>query len=519
MIRTFALLAFVLIGTATPARAAIDQAGADKLKAIVETVLEQQKNAYKFRGSDLLTKGKVTVEAAGSYYAITLPHIAIVTADGSKSDVGMIAINAVPGDSPRLWKMSVALPVPITFFNKEGKPDTRISIGGQRTAGVWSEDFQSFVKLDAAYEDIRIENPGGRHSISKASLRFNLEEKAPGLWSGPMDGSIENYASTFADADGNVAVSFGRLDYKSTFHDLDAAQNRAALEKLDAFTENTTQQDLQNMSGQQGLGLVGMMTDMIRASGDGFTTQTTLSNLDVKTTGKSPVTMHADALGFGFDVMGLKNNDVRLVLRAGFSGLKSDKAGVGLTPEMNPADMNLDVAISKIPLDELIDLGTNTLKSSVQNPAMAEISGMQAVMALPQLLTTAGTTISFKDTRLANDMYRAVGEGTVTADMQAKSGATAQAKVAIAGLDTIIDSIKTRAQTAEPAMLEDLKSVLATLMIMDSLGEDGTTPEGRKTETFNFTLNEQGQMIINNMDLDTIIPKGDGAAPAPTPTP
>ena len=153
----FSLLLIILMPV-SPALAAADAQGAQELKAMFNKLIERQKDAYKISGTEFRTTGDVMVEPAGNYYAITLPNITTLDANGSRAELGMIAINAIPSDVDGQWKMSIAWPSPITFINKQGKPELKIDIGAQRMAGLFDKRMENFIKMDAAYQNVRVEN-------------------------------------------------------------------------------------------------------------------------------------------------------------------------------------------------------------------------------------------------------------------------------------------------------------------------------------------------------------------------
>ena len=80
LMRCALLTVVVLAGFALPARAAaLDQAGAAKLKTLVESFITEQKKLAEIDGKTKIEfQGETTVEEAGEYYAVTLPYIKVI---------------------------------------------------------------------------------------------------------------------------------------------------------------------------------------------------------------------------------------------------------------------------------------------------------------------------------------------------------------------------------------------------------------------------------------------------------
>ena len=164
------ILGFVLLFS-TPAQAyEINDAGAKQLETLVSTLIDRQKATIGLSGGALETDGNITVEQADSYYAITLPPMVFRNAQGMQSKIGLIAINAIPTNNPDNWKMSIAIPTPILYSDKENNPVMRIDIGHQRMGGLWNGKLKNFSKLAARYSDLTFSNYKSKETLSVGQI-------------------------------------------------------------------------------------------------------------------------------------------------------------------------------------------------------------------------------------------------------------------------------------------------------------------------------------------------------------
>ncbi len=179
-----ALLAFFMAPDANAA-APVDDARVQILKGQIEGFLENQKSMALKNGCKLDTKGAVTVEQADGYYAFTLPHMTYTDSKGIRSEIGMIAVNATP-DAGNDWKISVALPTPISSFTANGAEAFRTEIGNQTATGIWNEKLGHFVSLDANLGNVQLNNLIDQSTVTVNGVSFNskLTEQDPEAYTG-----------------------------------------------------------------------------------------------------------------------------------------------------------------------------------------------------------------------------------------------------------------------------------------------------------------------------------------------
>lgn len=185
--KKIAFLALCLLLLSPAARAAdpATDARVQILKGQIEGFLENQKAMALKNGCKLDAKGSVTVEQADGYYAFTLPHITYTDSKGVRSEIGMLAINATP-DAGNDWKISVALPTPISSYDTTGTEAFRTDIGTQSATGVWNEKLGHFTSVNAKLGNVQLNDllKQTTATVAGATLTSNLTEQDPEAYTG-----------------------------------------------------------------------------------------------------------------------------------------------------------------------------------------------------------------------------------------------------------------------------------------------------------------------------------------------
>ncbi len=189
----FALVLAFLLAFAPSAFAQPTDARVQVLKSQLEGFIENQKAMAAKNNCRLDTKGNVTVEQANGYYAFTLPDITYTDAKGVRSELGMIAINAVP-EGANDWKITLALPTPISSFNKQGGEEVRTDIGSQNASGVWNEKLGHFTSINATLGNIHVNHLIDQSTITIGELKLasSMTEKDPEAYTGSAKAILSN---------------------------------------------------------------------------------------------------------------------------------------------------------------------------------------------------------------------------------------------------------------------------------------------------------------------------------------
>lgn len=504
-IRCFAVLSACLFILSSPGLAAeFNQQGAEALKAVVQTYLDDQKRVAALNDGEMIFDGPLTVEPASGYYAVTLPHLKLRSAAGRTTDMGIISINAVPGDTDRQYKMAVALASPIKFFDAEGKPDGEMVLGAQKASGVWDLDLNSYSKLDARYADVVFTEPASKITVTipETTATYNLTKGAGNLWSGPVafgsrdikivDG-LENTTITLDDLTVNMTITDHNPVVVRNFNDQMAAIAEAGKNSPDALP-----------TSKHALGMYNLVTDLLAKSSDGFTIDTTATGFSLKFKEKETQedrTLSLAKFSGGFGASGFTKNLVDARIKLAYEGLQM----IPLDPDESdvlPHTAKFDIGLNKVPFQDLVGLGKTTIKSTEGGPKSADLASREALLKLPDILSKAGTNITLNDNVLQSPAYHAFLKGVITANIKAVKSATADISGEVKGLDALAQKMGEVAKDPNNPAAAKIQESLGMVTMLQMMGQQ--KPDDPSVRVYKFVLDEQGRMMLNGADLSAL---------------
>ena len=501
------ILSFITCSSST-AQSAVNAQGAQKLKSIFESLIEQQTAAQKLSGGSLKTTGNIMIEPAGNYYAVKLPALTLTDVSGNRAELGVIAINAIPGDNVGQWKMSVAWPSPISYVDKNGKIVTKISIGGQRMAGLFDERLEHFLKLDSEYKNIKIENLTNGYEVllSNTKLQTKLDESSEGVFSGPFSGILSDIIVRHKKF-GTIA-SLDKVSVEADLFEFSAAKNKELRQQIENFSERVQSQGIENASVADQAAFINMITQSIESLGNGFTSQYTLEGLKVTFPEtdhpKAPNSMSMDQASFGLDMSGFSDSNVKLSLRMGYENLSVVPVPHEFT-EFSPKTINIDLSLNDIPFKELLELLQNYMDTGVNNSSAAQMLQLQAAMALPKLFNAAGTNLTINKVEMISELSEATMSGKVSVDQDAPKGIKGFIDIAITGLDEIMKKAQESAiESNNSGQKTNLAKIFPALVLLKGTAIEEEGPDGRTVSKFKVTMNENGNIMINTTSIEAL---------------
>lgn len=496
-ITIFALILILL--TPVAGAADISEAGADKLHRIFTDYIDAQKSLTEINpGMALVTDGKVEVEQAGTYYAVTLPHLSIAYPDGGRFEIGMISINATPHKKQGQWKMTMALPTPLTYFDAEEAAILQVDIGPQKTAGLWDEDLNYFSKLEAVYDDFTVTAPqdkGFTLHIARLKTLFNMKEDGQGRWSGPGSIRAEDIK---LNAENLYSAAIDTAEVSAHIDRYDPELMQDYREKINALNASADQEQARSRAHIEGL--YNLFSETYMTIWDGMEARYAFSGLDINWQGRG--LNPAGRAGFGklaagFKLDGILDDQVALGFEGEFEDFRGQTTPAALN-DFNPRAGYFRFEAGNVPVKQLADLVKNSFSAVETDPALAQMAGLSLMIKIPALLSQAGTVIEF-DTGLtgAEDLYKMQSEGILQADISALNSATAKARAEFHGLDRTLEKARRLLTGAGEKEAEDLQKLIKQLETLQSLAEKQT---GEDIYVLEFTMNEQGKMLLNGED-------------------
>lgn len=501
----------VMLGSTSlsPAWAAMNAEDAKNLKTIFGQLVEKMDTEARLQGGQLETEGEIMVEASDNYFAITLPHMTFVGADQSKVNIGMIAINAMPGSSQQEWKMTVAIPTPITLYGSDGRETGVIEIGSQNFAGVYNQTFGNFVRLNGRYKDISITEPLDSSTVKMGEIAvvYDLKESASGIWSGPMNMAINNISALFNKT--GSAGKIGSIKIDSTVKNYSVAEANAYSEKMNALLESL-ETDAPSVSAPHVQGMFNTISDFLTTVWDGFGSEFTVSGIEFMNppkSGQPASTFKMDHLSFGMTADGMKGNKASLqqtLKMAGLSVTPSDSS----TEEIMPENLNLDMTVTNLPLQDLIKMAKDNLNQGVTASSGGNLAALNAMAQAQQLLTQSATTLTIKDTGLGKTgVYDLKLNGAALANIQAVMGGTGKVRLEIAGIENMIALAQKAANDpALDAMKKDKAAkAVQSLTFMQMIGQQTKNAAGQDIRAYDFELTGDGKTLLNGADMMSVM--------------
>ena len=500
--RLFCLVLLGLFCFSAPAGAQELDAKGALLKSQIGEILKARQDALKLSGGELKMQGDIAVEKAGGYYAVTLPHLTAQQEDGNKVEIGMIALNAVPGKEDGEWKISVALPTPILWMDKDGKKQKQLRFGKQKFSGNWSPALRNFSQLDALYQDVEIDYIDEPEALRLGSLGLTSDLKADkdDLWSGP----VRIFLSDLKIGEKDKAPSFkaDKINIALGLNGFSPDKYKNVREKIDAYTENSGPEDLIGMGGDERAAFFDMIVELIKSSGKAFTLSLGAENLFSEH--KAHTTkVDKGILTLAFTDLDSDKMSFKLSQQAQTISLKNGTEDVsGLTPK----DMKVNINLENVPMDGLLGLLRSNLSvSGTDNQTARQLARIQTMMLLPQLFSQAGSTVSIQDTSLKNHLYDADAYGQIKANEAAALGMAGEFTISLAGLDEMIKTMKENKKSVDIARQLLADKTIQRLTLLSALGQESKTQDGKPARLYKFEIKESGEVLLNGTDFSVLM--------------
>lgn len=509
----FLILAFLVLTAAQPAHAAVDAAGAEKLRGVVNDIVGKYRNAASSKGGQLVLDGDILIEPNGSYYAVTLPSLRFIGPTGKRTEIGMIAINAMPASTPGDWKMTVALPSPMSHFDDNDKLFALTTIGAQNFAGIWTEKMGAFTKLEASYKDIKILNPDHSPitSIANANINADFKDNGSGLWSGAVNMGADTINIGTA---GGPTAKVGKITMTSVMKDYDLTRAMDYNNKIGALTESYESGEGEQMSMQHVLALYNLVTEFMVTGVAGFDVNMNVQDVEltrIKNSKHDAGTLTLQNGMFGFAMDGLRTDKAAMHLKSAYNNLVMNPVPPGVDTEAMPDHGIIDISINNLPLKQLLELGRNSLQMTAQAPNNnnAQMAMLSAVVMAPKILTDAQTNLAIHSTEIGNSAWGIVIDSLMTADMRAQLSATGTATVKITGMDVVMNNLRKKVKdpSMDPQKKARIEDTLKRLTVLQLASTKQKTSDGKQVDVFNFELGQNGQVMLNGTDLSSLMPK------------
>jgi|GEM_PF-3421584 len=473
--RRIAVFVFALL-LASPAMAApaIDKAGADALKPFVAATITHFEGVFKEYGMTLKKQGELIVEPAGSYYAITTPSFTLDMGSNITRNIGMLAINAIPTDTPDILKIAMALPTPITDKAADGTVVGNITIGKQTMNGLWHMKAMDFVQLDASYQNVHSIDPFDKSDIVIPALtaKRNMTNLSGNIWSGATDLAATN--PKYTSSKGTITAS--------DFH------MRMNVDKQDIMAKEVPNPDAPKTvspSESPQLAMKLLMGPMINKFSDATNTALTFNNVQIK---KPSFTGTAKSVVINNTIDGPRDTASNSTWNVAIDGVTTaDPALVQVTPTRF------------------------LLKGSTKSIAMGEALQAKSKASATSSLMKPGSGLVIDSLVLDAPAYGLTANANFQAPASPEARPTGNLNLTARGLNEMLTAMtgpNAPKMGDKPLIGPQITNILAMVQMT---GKQSNDEQGRPVLTYEIKFGADGKVLLNGADLSAAMQSLKGA--------
>lgn len=509
-----AVLAFSPV--AALAQKAVSEDGAAELRRVVDEAIKFERDVATQTGAGLKL-GDPQVSIKGSYYEVRLPDVAYVYPDIGTIDVGTVVLNVTHGQRVDEYLASMALQ-PTLHFNATDGDKLSLHIGKQKFAMAWQATLQYPTRVDADYGDLKVSVEKDKDfSATVANLRVivNMQSNEDGTWSGPIETEIRDVLINVGKTDfaGSGKVGLARFYNKTEYDSLDLAmilQSRKGMQALVKSTDGKPVEDVEKA--------LEVMIDGGNTVFAGAKTEVAMENLTIDVaplpapegqTPEEPRALRLAELSSFVEIKGLKTEKGSLAARIALKDLSGSNVVAPESAGYLPQNANVEFYLDDVPMDSLYKTFAGLLIQGTRAARMAEDAEqrgqpsnlkrhhesqvMAAAMALPQMLTAAGSTLSIRNTFMRSADLSTNLFGSFKATPGAAKVAVGELTLTIQGLDELLKKL-------EGGNTRQSRRALQGLSFLQVLGQQDTEG-GKPIRRYAFVVTADGTMTLNGSDV------------------
>lgn len=516
----FLALGLLALSPAAYAQKSVSDEGAAQLKQVVEETLKFERDVAAKSGSGL-KMGDPEIANKGSYYEVRLPEVSYAYPGMGVIHVGTIVMNVTHGESDDEYLASMAVPATMTFTADDGEKLV-MNIGSQKFAMAWQASLRTPTRVDAHYKDIAITADGkepfsGR--IGETRIVINLQKNDAGKWSGPIETDIHDVSANLPATANAGAGTFkiDRIYNKADYDSLDLTLALNSKRKIEELVNNAGGQNVEdteqvlNAMLQDGAAMFnGAKTEILVS---GFAVDVAAPPAAEGQTPEQPRSLKLAEFSSLVDLKGVAGDKGSLSARASVKDLIASNVVDPATAGYLPQNGNIEIYLEDLPMQSLYKAfagllvqGTRAAKLAEEAEARGQPSNMPrhhesqvmaVAMAVPQMLTGAGSTLAIRNTYInASEM-----SGKLFGNFKATPGA---AKVGVGDMTLTIQGLDELLKKLETANTREARRALQGLSFLQVLGQQDTE-DGKPVRKYAFSMTADGKMTLNGAEIGSLM--------------
>lgn len=487
----------------------INEESAQQIKNYLDTQIKKYSDIQKLAGNKYEWEGDVTVEPVNSYFAITLPYLKISQFDGSKMDIGMIAINTTPSEREGMWKVAIATPTPIKYFNAAANKNYTFNIMKQRMNGLWINDANQFLKLSGLYEDINVTDDANRKllDIQSVSLKQDFDITGDNRWSGDYNFKLNGF-SLADDETAPATIKFDEFSMVGNIVDFNTQSVQSLQDSMHEASESIEDEDAANIAALQNIDFNKMFDgffDYFANFGKSTEALISLKGLDVSQNGNQLFAM--GNFGMSMDMLDMDTNQSTVGFGMKFDNIDmnlnaiSPAQGAGyaaLVKPYIPHSLSFKTSLVDIPYITMIEDLKAEFDSAMNEDTMQTTS---SDFNFNEMMTKYDMRLVLSDTGLTSDLYSVRMNADIKPAPQSMFKVKGMASTQIFGLQQLVQQMQKDAQNTEnPAFAAQVQQGLGVLTMLQMMGQQETI-DGQVAHVYNLDIQESGQMFLNGTDM------------------
>ena len=446
----------------------------------------------------------VTVTERDGTFHILIPGVTFeipAKQQGHKSgaiDFGDVRITARPRPDGR-YRVRLVLPEKMGV-RESGGGTTAILIAKQRFDGIWAPELESFIKIDAAFENIRLQEPGARplFRIGTVVMKADFLESTPGSWNGPVIATLRDLE--FADKTGKGRVHVGSVEMRTDARDMKLAEQSRFLRGMNAtlmrFARSREgQAQKKRMTKAEARQLLRIFRTMPRFFADA-TSETRIADITFSETPGAPPSTIKHLLT-RVSLKGLDKARSSFEFRYEHSGFDvGEGAGDGIAWQLSPERMIVDLAAVRLPNDALWRALLDGIEAAAKDPKLGETLFADRVEAA---LLAAGSELRLNSLRFEAPGFLIKANGRVRADRGAVKRVNGELTMTVRGFDSLVGSL-----VRSPKEL-GMAPMAPFVALISAFGEPGTDETGAPIRRYRLTLKRDGKVLLNGKETGGLI--------------
>lgn len=520
-----AALAFMLLAVqpaAVKAAPPVDDAGAVEIKKIVEKAVSFHKLVAEKTGEGFMMDGDIAVKPMGSYYEVRLPNTKAKALGIGELDIGTIVMNVTYGKRDNEYLVSMALPSPMIFTGADGtKSDLRI--GKQRFAGAWETELMTFTRIDSEYGNLVMTTTGeDPFALTMENMAFllNLSRNDDGTWTGPNDITLTNTKLIVPQTaeNGEFTVNIGTLASNTKYDEVNLKRTLELQQKI--------QEAISAVDNPYDADISGVTSEILNSQEsffNGMFSKGELKNMEINVNPPpraamtedeakvaSKKTFKVDSISSAVNIEGVKTNRGNFSFVVGARGIQLDLGKPSEATQYVPSDLNFEIYLDSLPMTDLKKTFAGAVQSLFETVSDAEEVAddgkrpppkqfqksqvMAAAMAVPQMLSAAGSRLLIKNSYVNAPVLQSTLDGSFSANEAARYIAIGNMTLVLTGLDELILKL----QSSNDRMAQ---KALGSLSVLQMVGEQGTGTGGKSARTYKLEVTGEGKVTLNGNDV------------------